>query len=418
VNNVVALGVDGMEPELVERWTDAGKLPNIARLRQDGAYGTARCRSLVSAQQWTTHFTGVDADRHGISGFRRANGNATDSIDSKGITPQINQLINLSDISILTYPELLNQADISTGLVNPMPLWPPLQLSKGYCVSGMLTPPESDQWHYPEEIGTVLDEVGYRIDIKYSNRPYGFVDDDLLSEVDLETLRKDMFDVLRRRIETTKRLMNDRPTDLTYVLLKSIDVIQHVYWAHMELESSEFNSTILDSYQIVDDFVGWIQDNVENTTILMFSDHGFGAKESPPPAVEKIGLRAANLLPVVPTPIKHVYKSLASKNSAEDDNIEQLTGDHSNPAVWMLDGPKVESASDITVGFEDLTPTILALLGAKIPQEYIGTPISSVLSVEPQSQSVDLETTRNLSIDPDEVVTDRLHNLGYADFVE
>jgi predicted AlkP superfamily phosphohydrolase/phosphomutase len=407
-----------MEPELVERWTDAGKLPNIEHLRRDGAYGTTQCRSLVSARQWTTHFTGVDAERHGISGFRKRNQNTTDSIDSKGITPQVNQLINLSDIPVLTYPELLNQASISSGLINPMPLWPPLELNKGYCVSGMLTPPDSDQWYYPEDIDTILDDEGYRIDIKYGNRPYGFVDDDLLSEVNLETLRDDMFDVLRCRIETTKRLMSERPTDFTYVLLKSIDVIQHVYWAHMKMDSSKFNSTIFNSYQMVDDFVGWIRDNIDDSTMIVFSDHGFGAKESPPPAIETIGRRAANLLPTIPTPLRRVYKSFASKNTAEPGDLEQLTGDHSSPAVWMLGGSKVESASEVTVNFEDLTPTILALLEVDIPREYIGTPISTVLSVEPQSKSVDLETTRNLSIEPNDVVTDRLHNLGYADFVE
>jgi predicted AlkP superfamily phosphohydrolase/phosphomutase len=282
----------------------------------------------------------------------------------------------------------------------------------------MLTPPDSDQWYYPEDIDTILDDEGYRIDIKYGNRPYGFVDDDLLSEVNLETLRDDMFDVLRRRIETTKRLMSERPTDFTYVLLKSIDVIQHVYWAHMKMDSSKFNSTILNSYQMVDDFVGWIRDNIDDSTIVVFSDHGFGAKESPPPAVETIGRRAADLLPTIPTPLRRVYKSFATKNTAESGDLEQLTGDHSNPAVWMLGGSKVESASEVTVNFEDLTPTLLALLEVDIPREYVGTPISSVLSIEPQSKSVDLETTRNLSIEPDEVVTDRLHYLGYADFVE
>lgn len=416
--NVVVLGIDGMEPELVERWVDSGELPNIATLRQEGAYGTARCRSLVSARQWTTHFTGVDVDRHGVSGFRRRSSESTDSVDGKGITPEVEQLINLSDISLLTYPELLGKAGLSSGLINPMPLWPPVKLSNGYCVSGMLTPPESDNWYYPDDIGLVLEETGYRIDIRYRDRPYGFVDDDLLNEVKLDVLREDMLDVLQTRIDATKRLLTDRPTDFTYVLLKSIDVIQHVYWAHMGMASSRFESTILNSYRIVDEFVGWIQRNVDDATIVAFSDHGFGAKVSPAPAVEAIGKRAASVLPAVPTPLKRAYRALATENTAESETVDRLTGDHADPAAWMMSGPGVKTVSDLPVDFEDLTPTILALLGVAVPREYAGTPISTALSVESWTQSVDLETTRSLSIEPDEVVTDRLHNLGYADFVE
>lgn len=42
---VIALGLDAADPVLLERWMDEGRLPNLARLRSEGAYG--RLRSTV-----------------------------------------------------------------------------------------------------------------------------------------------------------------------------------------------------------------------------------------------------------------------------------------------------------------------------------------------------------------------------------
>jgi len=136
-NKVVAFAVDGMEPTLVERYIEAGKLSNLAELRDNGAFGTADCSSLSSATQWVTHFTGVGPDTHGVDGFLTSNKKRS----AGDRAPDAEELINLSNISVKTYPELLDAAGTRVGLINPLPLWPPLEFENGFCVSGMLTPP-------------------------------------------------------------------------------------------------------------------------------------------------------------------------------------------------------------------------------------------------------------------------------------
>lgn len=67
---VVLLGLDGLEPTIAERMMDAGELPNLARLRETGAYrrlGTST--PALSPVAWSTFATGTDSSRHAIWDF-------------------------------------------------------------------------------------------------------------------------------------------------------------------------------------------------------------------------------------------------------------------------------------------------------------------------------------------------------------
>jgi len=70
VKKVIVLGLDGLEPTITERMMDAGELPNLARLRDTGAYrhlGTST--PALSPVAWSTFATGTDSSRHAIWDF-------------------------------------------------------------------------------------------------------------------------------------------------------------------------------------------------------------------------------------------------------------------------------------------------------------------------------------------------------------
>ena len=63
---LIVIGLDSADPLLLDRWMDQGRLPNIARLRGEGAYCPLRGPDLyLSEQAWTLVSTGCEARRTG-----------------------------------------------------------------------------------------------------------------------------------------------------------------------------------------------------------------------------------------------------------------------------------------------------------------------------------------------------------------
>jgi predicted AlkP superfamily phosphohydrolase/phosphomutase len=75
-NKVVVIGLDGLEPTIVDRMLESGELPNLARLRVRGGY--SRVATTWPAQTpvaWSTFATGVNPGGHGIYDFLRRDPN-------------------------------------------------------------------------------------------------------------------------------------------------------------------------------------------------------------------------------------------------------------------------------------------------------------------------------------------------------
>lgn len=70
VKKLIFLGLDGLDPELTEKWMGEGKMPNLVRLREQGSYRRLRttCPAL-SPVAWSTFATGVNPARHNIFDF-------------------------------------------------------------------------------------------------------------------------------------------------------------------------------------------------------------------------------------------------------------------------------------------------------------------------------------------------------------
>jgi len=67
---VVIMGFDGMDPELTERFIKEGKLPNLARLRENGTFHTlATTIPPISPVAWSSFLTGVNPGKHNIYDF-------------------------------------------------------------------------------------------------------------------------------------------------------------------------------------------------------------------------------------------------------------------------------------------------------------------------------------------------------------
>lgn len=71
---VIVIGLDGLDPSITEALLAAGRLPNLARIRERGGY--ARVGTTCPAQTpvaWSTFATGLNPGGHGIFDFLRRN---------------------------------------------------------------------------------------------------------------------------------------------------------------------------------------------------------------------------------------------------------------------------------------------------------------------------------------------------------
>jgi predicted AlkP superfamily phosphohydrolase/phosphomutase len=68
---LVILGFDGMDPRLVQKWMDEGRLPNFKKLaaRGGGVHPLATTHSPESPTAWASFATGVNAGKHNIYDF-------------------------------------------------------------------------------------------------------------------------------------------------------------------------------------------------------------------------------------------------------------------------------------------------------------------------------------------------------------
>ncbi|MFP6827791.1 MAG: hypothetical protein VCC36_01860, partial [Gammaproteobacteria bacterium] len=84
---IVAIGLDAADHALIEKWSADGHLPNLARLRRRGSYGTLRHIEFYSDETpWTNFLTGCTPQRTGLTNERyleRFRTALIDSIDRK-----------------------------------------------------------------------------------------------------------------------------------------------------------------------------------------------------------------------------------------------------------------------------------------------------------------------------------------------
>jgi predicted AlkP superfamily phosphohydrolase/phosphomutase len=74
VDQVVIIGLDGLAPELAEKFMAAGKLPNLAKLKEEGAYSRLQTTTpAISPVAWSSFMTGSNPSKHNIFDFLSRN---------------------------------------------------------------------------------------------------------------------------------------------------------------------------------------------------------------------------------------------------------------------------------------------------------------------------------------------------------
>jgi len=153
VDQMVIVGLDGMEPTLVEKFMTEGKLPNLSRLKKEGSYAHLKTTiPAISPVAWSSFMTGSHPCKHNIFDFLSRNPkNYLPELSSawignpKKFLPLGKYKIPLSKPVIkgmrksIPFWKFLGEAGIFSTILRIPVTFPPEKF-KGHLISGMCAP--------------------------------------------------------------------------------------------------------------------------------------------------------------------------------------------------------------------------------------------------------------------------------------
>jgi len=70
INKLVIVGLDGLEPSLVDKYMSEGKLPNFSKIKKEGTYRRLQTTTpSISPVAWSSFMTGTNPSKHNIFDF-------------------------------------------------------------------------------------------------------------------------------------------------------------------------------------------------------------------------------------------------------------------------------------------------------------------------------------------------------------
>jgi predicted AlkP superfamily phosphohydrolase/phosphomutase len=267
---VLVIGLDGVTFDLLGPWIEAGELPNLRRLMQQGTWGKLRTTlPPISASSWSSFVTGVNPGKHGLVDF------VFPSANSYKVS-----MINATSRRTRALWNWLNDAGLKVGLLG-IPTTYPTEPVDGFMISGFLAPGPDSAWAYPPELKQeLLAELGeFQLAPNERYRSTRWLDrflDDLTASVE-------------NRTQAALYLMRNKPWDLFAVVYWDTDMVQHETWRLLDPSHPRYDAheaaaerdRILAFHRKVDADVGRLLAEVDSDTlVVVMSDHGFGPVHS------------------------------------------------------------------------------------------------------------------------------------------
>ena len=404
---VVLIGIDGGTWDLLDGYIERGLLPNLAKLREHGAWGPLQSIQPSSSPViWTSIATGKSPDKHGITFFVRFPGGDTGKPGPVTSTMRRGKALwNIlsakgRDVAVIgwfvTWPvQAVNGRMISDrahwGAIDDKGVFPP-----GYL--GDFEPP------------TMADGIQAMPNFMHAEFDPAKLDPNATDpDARLNCLVFDRFVRAYTRdlyyLRAAERVLGDGPLpDFFALYLRGTDDVQHGFWKFMQPElfegvtkqqADDYGKVIERYWQWIDEGVGKILSFYDRTDrlVVVVSDHGAG------PAVGH-------------------YKIFTPE-------YMHLSGSHRMNGILVADGPGVRSGkASVDAGVYDITPTILAYLGEPIGDDMDGHALTDLfvpaLAKKPLEHLPTYDgpgdvPTGHVSSDVDDKALEHLRSLGYIE---
>ena len=362
---VLIVGIDGLDWSRVNRLADEGRMPNVARLRDEGTSGVLHSIApFVSPTVWTSIATGKNQEKHGINGFMV---NRPDPSDASLSTSNMRKAKAVWQI--------LSSAERTVGVIGWLVTYP-ADVVNGYLVSSHVTlalsvtpesraPNQTDEWLaigvHPRDVWSeVAENVYHQEDVS----------DDIIQTFIATTPDRAMQEELIRTTSLAKfyagdmtsltlarHLFETRPADFSAVYFRGCDMASHFFWRYMEPESwkKELSSETVETfapvveryYAFADSLLGETLELVDDETIVfLISDHGFAGHRG--------------------------YRGF-------EGDVAVGVQMHREDGVLFVSGPGIERGGSLEgASVLDIAPTVLALSGLPVPRDMDGRPLTEI----------------------------------------
>jgi tetratricopeptide (TPR) repeat protein len=362
---LLIIGLDGADWEILDPMLKQGKLPNLKRLIEGGTRAKLLSISpLLSPVIWTTVATGVEPSRHGILDFLVED----PSTGSK-------QPVTSAQRRVPTVWELLSRKGVETGVVGWWASWPADPV-RGYLVSDRLAyqlfgfrsdPDDSQGKTWPPDLYSEIRPLIVEPEtVEWERiRPFLAGSRKFREEFDEEEQKLlDDFRTLLASGDTYMAIGNELrrrfEPSLEAIYFEGTDTVGHLFMPYrlpalpgVDPKRIESFSMMVDRYyELADGFVGkLLVERSEEWTILVLSDHGFASDATRPRTTDsRIGHGAA-------------------ADWHRRFGILILSGKNIRP------GGRLEEAS-----IYDIAPTIMALFDQPIPRSWPGRVLAQALT--------------------------------------
>lgn len=373
---LLVVGLDGADWQIAGPLIDAGKLPNLARLRREGAWGDLRSSiPMLSPLLWTSIATGKTPDQHGI-------------IDFLVIEPRSGQSVPISSTFRKTKAlwNIYTDAGRTSDFIAWWATWP-AETVNGHMVSerlayslfrygsrtqdtpGLVYPPG-----FQEEI-TPLRADESSITLKDVQR-FGRITETEFAAAraklkgDQTQAYADPINHLARILASTRtyhaiamKLLREGKRDILSVYFEGIDETCHRFaqyippkldWVDAE-GFDKYHDVVTRFYEYQDELLGdLLRQAGPDVTVVVLSDHGFLNKSDRPTFAPYVGLKAGDW--------------------------------HRLYGILILKGPPIRPGRLEPSSLYDVTPTLLYLSGLPVAADMAGRPILDAVKPEFQSK--------------------------------
>ncbi len=410
---VVLLGFDGAGWDTIDPLIEAGKLPLLARLKREAAWGPLETfKPTKSPVIWTSIATGKSMAKHGILDFVFMENN------------DIQVPYSNSERREPSVWQILDHFDRRSVIVNWFVTYPPDEID-GIMVSNrfrktLLLPPErrarmADSVHPPELFETLQPLVNLDYDAIRRERELpdiAALHDRLDSSNDaasIPVLKDYWIYVLQEALTETvsRHLFETEEFDLFATYFRLPDIVQHVALSLIEPELVESTLTklrrgelaeaeardfqqrlalVLEPFyhymeSIIDAYLRTLPD--DDTYLFVLSDHGF------------------------------------TLHGGGYDHYHIPEHAEAPAGIFLMRGPDTVAGKVASVSVYDIAPTILYLLGLPVGETMDGEPLTAALELERdvrhQRYARDLMTPKEHRRDAevDARTLEELRSLGY-----